>query len=310
MESLPVRASPVRGILLMIAAVSLFTIMDALIKASDRVPTGQVVFFRASLSLPLIVLWLAVRGQIAQGLRTRNWKAHALRGTAGATAMGLGFAGLKYLPLPEVTALRFVTPVLIVLFAALMLGERIRLIRISAVVAGLAGVVVILAPRLDVAGDATELFGAGLVLASAALAALAQIFVKSMAGREHTAAIVFYFSLTATVMSLTTVPFGWIWLTGREYALLIGAGLIGGAGQILLTTSYRFADAGALAPFTYVAMLWSLGIGWFVFAEAPTLPMLAGASLIIAAGVAIWLRERQLGKRLATEGKVGAKELR
>jgi drug/metabolite transporter (DMT)-like permease len=298
---------PGRGILLMILAVSLFTAMNGFIKAADRVPAGQAVFFRASMSLPIILVWLALRGQVADGLRTRNWKGHLWRGVAGSVAMGLGFAGLKYLPLPDVTALRFVTPVLIVLFAALMLGERIRAIRITAVAAGLVGVVVILWPRLSVSGGEAELFGASLVLASAGLAALAQIFVKSMAGREQTAAIVFYFSLTATLLSLLTLPFGWVWPTGRELGLLVGAGIIGGAGQVLLTTSYRYADAGVLAPFTYVSMLWAVVIGFFVFDEAPTVPMVSGAALIIAAGVAIWLRERQLGQRMATEGKVGAK---
>ncbi len=298
---------PGRGILLMIMAVTLFTAMSALIKAADRVPAGQAVFFRASMSLPIILVWLMIRAEVAEGLRTQSWKGHAVRGIAGSLAMGLGFAGLKYLPLPEVTALRFVTPIFIVLFAAVMLGERIRAIRITAVASGLAGVVIILWPRLTLSGEGGELFGAGLVLASATLAALAQIFVKSMAGREQTAAIVFYFSLTATVLSLTTIPFGWVVPTGRELVLLVGAGIIGGAGQILLTSSYRFADAGVLAPFTYVSMLWAVLIGFVVFDEVPTVPMLSGAVLIIAAGVAIWLRERKLGQRRATEGKIGAK---
>jgi len=298
---------PGRGILLMIAAVTLFTAMSALIKAADRVPAGQAVFFRASMSLPIILVWLMIRAEVAEGLRTQSWKGHAVRGIAGSLAMGLGFAGLKYLPLPEVTALRFVTPIFIVLFAAVMLGERIRAIRITAVASGLAGVVIILWPRLTLSGEGGELFGAGLVLASATLAALAQIFVKSMAGREQTAAIVFYFSLTATVLSLTTIPFGWVVPTGRELVLLVGAGIIGGAGQILLTSSYRFADAGVLAPFTYVSMIWAVLLGFVVFDEVPTVPMLSGAALIIAAGVAIWLRERKLGQRRATEGKIGAK---
>jgi drug/metabolite transporter (DMT)-like permease len=130
-----------------------------------------------------------------------------------------------------------------------------------------------------------------------------------MAGKEGTVAIVFYFSLTATILSLFTLPFGWVWPTPAQYALLIGAGVIGGVGQLVLTTSYRFADAGVLAPFTYVSMLWSIAFGFVFFAEVPTVETLVGAALIIAAGVAIWLRERQLGKRMATEGKVGAKEL-
>ena len=298
---------PGRGILLTILAVTLFTAMSVCIKATDRVPAGQAVFFRAGLTVPVVLIWLAIRGRVVEGLRTAKPGRHLLRGIVGSVSMGLGFAGLRYLPLPEVTALQFVTPILIVIFAALMLGERIRLIRISAVAAGLVGVAVILWPRLTATGEGGELFGASLVLCSAGLAALAQIFVKSMAGKEGTVAIVFYFSLTATLLSLLTIPFGWVWPTPAEFALLIGAGVLGGAGQIALTSSYRFADAGVLAPFTYVSMLWSLVFGFVFFAEVPTAATLVGAALIIASGAAIWLRERQLGKRLATEGKIGAK---
>jgi drug/metabolite transporter (DMT)-like permease len=298
---------PGRGILLMIIAVTLFTAMSVCIKAADRIPAGQAVFFRAGLTVPAILIWLAFRGQVVEQLRTAKPLTHLGRGIVGTASMGLGFAGLRYLPLPEVTALQFVAPILIVVFAALMLGERIRLIRITAVSVGLLGVVVILWPRLTATGGGTELFGASLVLVSAALTALAMIFVKSMAGKEGTVAIVFYFSLTATVMGLLTLPFGWVRPTPGELALLLGAGVLGGVGQIALTTSYRFADAGVLAPFTYVSMLWSLVFGFIFFAEVPTAATLAGAALIIASGVAIWLRERQLGKRMATEGKVGAK---
>ena len=298
-----------RGILLMIVAVTLFTAMTACIKAAERVPVGQAVFFRAGLTVPAVLIWLAVRGRLAEGLRTARPWVHLRRGMVGTVSMALGFAGLRYLPLPEVTALQFVTPVLIVLFAALMLGERIRIVRITAVGAGLLGVAVILWPRLTASGEGAELFGASIVLCSAGLAALAQIFVKSMAGKEGTVAIVFYFSLAATVLSLFTIPFGWVRPTPWEFTLLIGAGVLGGLGQIALTSSYLHADAGVLAPFTYVSMVWSLIFGVVFFGEVPTVPMLTGAALIIAAGVAIWLRERQLGKRMATEGKIGAKGL-
>ncbi len=300
---------PGRGILLMILAVTLFTAMSACIKAADRIPAGEAVFFRSSLTLPIVLIWLGISGKIVESLRTTTWKTHMGRGVVGTTSMAMGFAGLHYLPLPEVTALQFVTPILVVVFAAVLLGERIRLIRISAVLTGLVGVVVILWPRLTVSADDGALFGAGLVLAAATLAAFAAIFVKSMAGRENPVAIVFYFALTATVMSFLTVPFGWVWPEGWEWALLIGSGLLGWCGQMVLTLSYRNADASVLAPFSYVSMIWSLLIGFFIFAETPTAPMLAGAALVIVSGVAIVLRERQLGKRTAAEGKVGAKRM-
>ncbi|MBT8476362.1 MAG: DMT family transporter [Rhodobacteraceae bacterium] len=307
MASLTENPKPLRGILLMLTAVTLFTVMTSLIKAADRIPPGQAVFFRAFVAIPVILLWFGARGQISDALRTRNWKGHATRGLVGSTAMGLGFAGLKFLPLPEVTALRFVTPILIVIFAALMLGERVRLIRLSAVGVGLAGVLIILSPRLTAEGSASELFGAGIVLGSATLAAFAQIFVKRMTGTEHVAAIVFYFSLTASTLGLLTLPFGWVWPMGWEWVFLLGAGTIGAAGQLCLTASYSHAEAGVLAPFTYISMLWAIAIGWVVFAEVPTVPMLAGSALIVSAGVAIVLRERQLGLKRAAEAKVRAK---
>lgn len=298
---------PLRGIILMIGAVTLFTVMTSLIKAADRVPAGQAVFFRAFLTVPVLLLWFGAKGQIADALRTSNWQGHARRGIIGSIAMGLGFWGLKYLPLPEVTALRFVTPIMIVVLAALMLGERVRLIRLSAVAVGLCGVVVILWPRLTVEGSNTELIGAAIVLTSALCAAFAQIFVKRMTGTEATSAIVFYFALTASTLSLLTIPFGWVWPVGWEWVFLIGAGFFGVGGQLMLTASYRWTDAGVLAPFTYVSMIWAILIGWFVFAEVPTGAMLLGSALIIGAGVAIFLRERQLGSRRAAEGKVRAK---
>lgn len=301
--------APLRGILMILCAVTLFTIMSAFIKAASvRVPPGEAVFFRAGLSIPVIALWLWSRGMLRVGLRTENWRAHAVRGLAGSCAMGMGFAGLALLPLAEVTALRFVTPVVLLIFAALILGETFRMVRLAAVMIGLLGVTIIVWPRLgqDSMGDGAAL-GVALTLGSAALAALAQTFIKAMSGTERVEAIVFYFSCTAASLSLLTIPFGWVWPDPREWALLLGAGLIGVAGQLLMTSSYRHADAGALAPFTYVSMLVSIAIGYVWFDEVPTLGMLAGAALVIAAGIVIVWRERHLARDATARRKLRAK---
>lgn len=298
-----------RGIFLMLSAITVFTLMSAFIKAAGRVPAGEAMFFRAFVAMPVILVWLFSHGGIRAGIKTRSVRNHAVRGIVGSCAMGLGFAGLKFLPLPEVTAIRFVTPIAMVVLAALILGERFRAVRIAAVLLGFVGVVIIIAPRLSVGLGSHEALGVGLTLGSAILAALAQVWVKGMAGTESTTAIVFWFSATATVLSLLTIPFGWVWPTGNEFALLIGAGLVGGLGQILLTASYRFAEAGVLAPFTYVSMLWSVLIGYVWFSEVPTLGMLIGATFIIVAGVVIVLRERALGMDATARRKVKAKGL-
>lgn len=298
-----------RGIFLMLSAITVFTLMSAFIKAAGRVPAGEAMFFRSIMAMPIVLIWLVTHGGIAAGIKTTSVRNHAVRGIIGSCAMGLGFAGLKYLPLPEVTAIRFVTPILMVVLAALILGERFRFVRIAAVMLGFVGVIIIVAPRLSVGLGSTEALGVLLTLGSACLAAFAQVFVKGMAGKESTTAIVFWFSATSTLLSLVTIPFGWVWPNGYELTLLIGAGIVGGLGQVLLTSSYRFAEAGVLAPFTYVSILWSVLIGYVWFSEVPTLGMLVGAALVICAGVIIVLRERALGMDATARRKVKAKGL-
>jgi drug/metabolite transporter (DMT)-like permease len=167
---------------------------------------------------------------------------HVWRGLVGTTAMGLSFTGLGLLPLPEVTAIGYAAPILVVIFAAMFLGEQVRAFRLSMVALGLAGVLVVLSPRLQVdpdTADAQETLGAVIVvLLAAVFAALAQVFVRKMVQTESTSAIVFYFSLTATAMSLLTLPWGWA-CRRLGLALLVLAGLLGGVGQILLTSAYR-----------------------------------------------------------------------
>ena len=289
--------SPLRGIALKLTAVVLFTVMASLIKASaEHVPTGEAVFFRSFFAMPVILVWLAMRGDLKTGLKAKRPWGHVFRGLIGVSAMGCGFAALGMLPLPEVTALGFAAPLITVLLAAVLLGERLRIFRMSAVFLGLIGVTVVLWPRLslDGLGDAATL-GVALVLISAALRALAQIQVRRLVATEETAAIVFYFSLTATSFSLLTAPFGWVFPAPEVVAMLIGAGMIGGVAQILLTSAYRFAGAAVLAPFDYASILFAIVFGYMFFDEVPTVMVLAGSALVMTAGGIIIWRERQLG---------------
>ncbi|TCP40207.1 DMT family transporter [Rhodovulum marinum] len=292
--------NPARAIALKLASVALFVAMSALIKASaDHVPPGEAVFFRSFFAIPVILVWLTWQGQLSRGLRTRNPMGHLWRGLVGGTAMGLMFAGLGLLPLPEVTAIGYAAPLLVVIFAAMFLGERVRLFRLSAVALGLVGVLIVLSPRLTAFGsdamDAREALGAIVVLGGATCAALAQVFVRKLVATESTSSIVFWFSVTASVLSLATIPFGWVVPGPAEAAMLVGAGILGGLAQICLTSAYRHAEAAVVAPFDYASMLMALAVGYAVFDEVPTRATLMGASLVIAAGVLIIWRERQLG---------------
>lgn len=299
---------PGLAIALKLVAIFLFMVMAALIKSvSGSVPPGQAVFFRSLFAFPIILLWLWQQHDLRTGLVPHNLWGHVWRGLFGTCAMGLTFGGLGLLPLPEVTAIGYATPMFTVLLAALMLGEQVRIFRLSAVALGLVGVIIMMAPRLTLStadlGTAGTV-GALMVLGASILRALVQIHVRRMVQTEHTAAIVFYFSLTATCISLMTLPLGALWQTPAltwvkpepwVLAVLVSAGLIGGMAQILVTSSFRFGPASMLAPFDYVSMIYAGLIGWFVFSEIPTRPIVIGAGLVIAGGVLIIWRERQLG---------------
>lgn len=287
---------PLRGIVFKLVSVLVFIVMQSLIKAA-QVPAGEAVFFRSAFAIPVIVVWLTMQGQLATGFAAVHPIGHVWRGLMGTIAMGLGFASLSYLPLPEVTAIGYASPLMVVILAAMFLGEEVRFFRLASVALGLVGVLIVLSPRLSVGPSAgtQEAFGAMLVLGGAMFAALAQVFARKLVLTESTSSIVFYFSVTSTLLSLFTIPFGWVWPTGPQAALLVTCGVLGGIGQIFLTRSYREADASLVAPFDYASMIFSLGIGLFIFGEVPTLTMLSGAALIIFAGILIILRERHLG---------------
>ncbi|WP_108836688.1 DMT family transporter [Tateyamaria sp. Alg231-49] len=290
---------PGTAIGLKLTAVFLFMVMAAMIKeATQSVPAGQAVFFRSLFAMPIIMIWIWHRGDLRQALVPVNLMGHIWRGLFGTTAMALTFAGLGLLPLPEVTAIGYATPMFTVILAAVMLGETVRLFRISAVALGLVGVMIVIWPRLSVDADTlgtAGTIGALMVLGASILRALVQIHIRTLVKTEHTAAIVFYFSLTATILSLFSLPFGWVIPSAFDATLLIGAGLVGGVAQILVTSSYRFGGASMLAPFDYASLIFAAIIGYFVFAEVPTLNMVAGAALVVLGGVLIIWRERQLG---------------
>jgi drug/metabolite transporter (DMT)-like permease len=301
--------NPLRGIGLKIISVMVFTLMALCIKSTaGQVPPGEAVFFRSFFAIPVIVAWLVWKHELRHGLDTKNPMGHLWRGLVGTTAMGLGFTALGLLPLPEATALGYAAPILTVIFAAMFLGEQVRVFRLSAVAVGMIGVVVVLSPRLTLAtvGDASKLqtVGAMAAILGAVFAALAQVFVRKLVHTEATAAIVFYFSVTAAMLSLATLPFGCTMPDPLGLALLVSAGVFGGIGQILLTESYRHAEVGVIAPFEYVSMLLALGFGYAIFDETPTGRMLLGAALIAASGIFIIWRERRLGLQRGAARKV------
>ncbi len=175
-----------------------------------------------------------------------------------------------------------------------------RIYRWSAVTIGFLGVLVVLSPHLSgdelvfAAAGATTLAGLGYALTGAMANAGTVIQTRRLAQSETTSSIVFYFSLFCALAGLVTWPFGWVSPTGAEFAVLIGIGVLGGTGHIFLTESYRYASASVVAPFDYTAMIWALLLGYIMFGETPTTMIVLGSLIIVAAGLFVIWRERQL----------------
>ena len=171
-----------------------------------------------------------------------------------------GFVALSYLPLPDAVAIGYTAPLMVVVLAALVLKETVRIYRWTAVAVGFVGVLIMLAPHLA-AGAAASGLGAGpargaaFALVGALCAAAATIQIRQLTATEKTGAIVFYFQALTTLLGLATWALGWNLPNGADGLLLVVVGILGGIGQILLTQSYRYADTSLIAPFEYTTMV-------------------------------------------------------
>jgi len=299
-----IRHAPLLGISLKLASTIVFFVMATSLKiAAETVPIGELVFARNFFGLFPVLLMVGLRGELGLAFKTENPRGHLTRATIGLSAMVCSFTALYLLPLPDATAIGFATPLFVVVLAFFLLGERVRIYRWSAVVIGFIGILVVLSPHLGEGElDNASTLGALLGALAAGFAALAMITVRKLCETERTSTIVTWFAGASTVLSLLTLPLGFV-LPGQAWifpdlvtgGLLVLIGLAGGVGQILLTQSYRFADASTIAPFDYVNMLWAILVGWLVFSEVPAREVMIGASIVIAAGVFVIYREHKLG---------------
>ena len=295
-----------KGVALKVAATFVFAVMSALIKlASARFPVGEVVLFRSLFALLTLFVWLAWRGEFPAALSTRRPFGHIGRSLAGTGGMYSSFVALALLPLADATAFTFAAPLMVVPLAAFLLGEETPPYRWAAVGAGFVGVTIMLSDHLGAASPARAL-GSGVALFGAFCASIAMIQTRRLTRSEPTGAIVFYFSsVTSTIAALSLLaaaiwPHAWIGAQGfvapsvTEAAALAAIGVLGGAGQILMTHSYRYADAAVIAAFDYVAMIWAAALGFALFAETPTARVAVGAAIVASAGAYVVWRVRRL----------------
>ncbi len=283
---------PVRGVLLKLASVVLLSSMAACVKYLGRdIPVGETIFLRGLIAV--LALALIARQTLGlQVLKTDNWPRHALRSLSGTLSMFCLFTALTMIPLADVTTIAFTSPMFVTLLAMVFLGERIHVFRWAALAIGVAGVLIMVSPHLSFNNG--NPMGVGVALAAAVFSALAMIFLRSMSGAEHPLTITFYLMLASMICALLTLPWGWV-MPNREQALVLFLmGVFGVAGQLLMTYSYRYAEASTIAPLDYSAMIMSVALGYWLFDERPTWSIWWGAPLVVTSGLIIFWREYRL----------------
>jgi len=280
-----------RGIVLMCLSTIAFSIMHGLVRfVSEVLPPFQIAFFRNIFGLAFL-LPLLMRSRFAI-LRTKQIGLHALRGVINMAAMLMFFTALAISPIAKVTALGFTAPIFMAILAVLVLGERFRIYRWSAIFLGFMGMLIILRPGL-VAIDT----GALLVIGSATLWAVAMIIIKIQSRTESSLTIVAYMGIFLGVFSIA--PAVWVWqpfgLQTLGFMVLIG--LFGSIAQMAISESLKETDSTALMPFDFLKLIWTAMIGVWFFSEIPDIYTWIGATVIFLSGLFIAIRERSIQRQ-------------
>lgn len=282
---------PVQASVLMVVAMAFFTSMSVFIRlAAQEIHPLEVVFFRNFLAFLLLLPWLMNQG--VSTLRTRRLGLFATRAAINVVGMAAGFISLTLIPLAEATALGFTAPLWATIGAVLILGEAIRLRRITALVLGFVGVLVVLRPGVE-----TVSVGAVLALTHAFLIAITTLIVKRLTATETPTTIVIWMALMQSPLSLIPALYVWEWptlLTWLWLWCLAGAGTLG---HLCWTRAFSIAEVSQLQPFEFIKLPMIAVFAYLVFAELPTLWTWLGGSVIFASTAYISIREAKLQGR-------------
>lgn len=278
------------GILLMLAAILGFTMMDATAKhLTQSYHPAQVVWARFVGNLAIFAL--IFRGGTLALLRTRRPGLQFARALMQLGSVGLFFSALQVIGLAEATAIMDLNPVLITLGAALFLGEPIGPRRLAGIGVALIGALVIIRPGLGVFQPAALLPLAG------AFTYAAGALLTRMARTDSVATSVMWSAVVGTVLTSAAAPFFWQPVAPGDLWAFGLLGVFGTLSQYLLVRAFSVAEAGVLAPFGYTGLIWAGLWGWLLFGQLPDRFTVAGAVLIVAAGLYVWSREARATRK-------------
>ena len=276
----------------MVGSVICFSTMDLIVKYLNSVPFGQVLFMRFFFGM-IPIIFLIPRDKIFTFYKTRRPGLHAFRAVSGTIAIIALFIALRNLPLADVISLTFTGPLFVTIMSVIFLSEKFGIRRWSAVAIGFVGMLFIVRPAFE----EVNFYYIFPVIFSLGFANVA-ISIRSLSKTEPNYLIAFYFSILSLLVGLSTIVNGWMWPTPFEAFLFLLLGLAGGVANLLLTQSYRLADASLVSPIKYLSLIVAIIAGYFIFSEIPKLMTLFGAGLIVVSSFIIFRREEVLKKQV------------
>ena len=281
------------GFFYMFISVCAFSLMDVIVKWSDDYPVGQVLFFRGFFGI-ILILFLIPKDRYVDFYKTTRPMLHLKRCLAGLIALVAIFIALRNLPLATVVSISFAAPIFTTIFSIFMLNEKVGFYRWLAVIVGFVGIVIISEPGFS----SLNFYYIYPIIFCLGLSYVA-IAIRKLSSTEPVWLISFFFSFSIMILSFFSFYQNWILPSFIDLFLLAMIGILGGLANLWLSQSYKFSEVSLVTPLKYLALIFAIIFGYFIWDEIPTLKTLLGAALVILSSFIIFRREMILKKRVS-----------
>ena len=281
------------GFFYMFISVCAFSLMDVIVKWSDDYPVGQVLFFRGFFGI-IPILFLIPKDRYIDFYKTTRPMLHLKRCLAGLIALVAIFIALRNLPLATVVSISFAAPIFTTIFSIFMLNEKVGFYRWLAVIVGFVGIVIISEPGFS----SLNFYYIYPIIFCLGLSYVA-IAIRKLSSTEPVWLISFFFSFSIMILSFFSFYQNWILPSFIDLFLLAMIGILGGLANLWLSQSYKFSEVSLVTPLKYLALIFAIIFGYFIWDEIPTLKTLSGAALVILSSFIIFRREMILKKRVS-----------
>ncbi|MEQ8293066.1 MAG: DMT family transporter [Roseovarius sp.] len=297
----PGQSNPIAGVCWMIVTGLMLVGVTAMVKVlGTRIPAVEAAFLRFLLGLVFAVPMLLRAGEFRFSRGT--WGLFGLRGLAHMSAVILWFYAMARIPLADVTAMNYMSPIYVTIGAALFLGERLAMRRILAVVAGLVGALIILRPGFREVGP-----GHLAMVFAAMIFGASYIIVKLLSHRCSPAVVVAMLSISVTILLAPLAALNWVTPTWTELGILLVVAGLATAGHYVMTRAFQAAPLAVTQPVTFLQLVWAVSLGAFVFGEPLDPWVIVGGLVIVAAVSFISWREAVLKRRALTPARAATK---